>query len=357
MDKDILLTGATGFIGSALLHTWLCESDATLHLLVRPRRDKSPQDRVVRLLATMFPDTEPAGLRERMVIHSGDVTAPRLGLRDAEYERLSERISHIIHCAASARFDLDLAQARFDNLGGVRNILSFAESVSHLQRLDYVGTAYRLGECERTVYERDHDAGAFRNTYEQSKFESETLLLNHMTRLPIMIARPSIVICDSRSGAASDHNGFCRALMAYMAGQLTVLPGSRNGLLDIVPVDFVSAALFRLCSTTESIGGCYHLTAGAAHTYTLSDLQAMSARHSGLTAFHIVEPNEQPLNVASPLGELLFYMPYLCCKTRFDNADCTRVTGLHAPNLCTYYHRFIDWIRTTMTAAAEVTHA
>ena len=83
----------------------------------------------------------------------------------------------------------------------------------------------------------------------------------------------------------------------------------------------------------------------------------MSAQHSGLTAFDIVEPSEQSLDLASPAGELQFYTPYLCCKTRFDNAECTRLTGLRAPNLCTYYHRFIGWIRRAMTTAAEVSHA
>ena len=55
MNQTVLLTGATGFIGGALLHRWLSETDASLHLLVRPKRDMSPQERMDRQLDELFP--------------------------------------------------------------------------------------------------------------------------------------------------------------------------------------------------------------------------------------------------------------------------------------------------------------
>ena len=274
-----------------------------------------------------------------------------------EYGQLAGKITQIVHCAAAARFDLELSQARAENVGGVENILELAQRASHIERLDYVGTAYRLGECDRTVYENDISAGRFRNTYEQSKCEAEMRVLEHVSCLPIMIARPSIVICDSQTGKASVHNGFCRAVMAYMSGRLRDFPGLSNGLLDIVPVDYVAAAMIRLSTSAASIGKCFHLTAGLHNAYTLSDIQALSARHSGLPAFRIVEP---PVAGSASTGqaeeELRLYASYLCCNTPFDNTECVRLTNLRAPNLCTYYARFINWIRDTILVPNEVNH-
>ncbi len=65
MTKEILLTGSTGFIGSSLLQKWLDCTDANLTLLVRPRREKRPQDRIQGLLSQLYPAASVPSLFKR----------------------------------------------------------------------------------------------------------------------------------------------------------------------------------------------------------------------------------------------------------------------------------------------------
>ena len=48
--NEVLITGATGFIGKYILKKWLQETDANLHLLVRTRQEILGEQRVRNLL-------------------------------------------------------------------------------------------------------------------------------------------------------------------------------------------------------------------------------------------------------------------------------------------------------------------
>ncbi len=134
MADTVLLTGATGYIGASLLRKWLESSEATLVLLVRGKRDDSPRTRIERVLAETYSPAEAARLSKRIEIAEGDLSSDRFGLDATRYRDLASMVSHIIHCAAAARFDLDLEDARRTNVGGTRLILDFGRSCPALRR-------------------------------------------------------------------------------------------------------------------------------------------------------------------------------------------------------------------------------
>ncbi|HXG54451.1 MAG TPA: SDR family oxidoreductase [Vicinamibacterales bacterium] len=82
--RTILLTGATGFLGAALLKELLGASDATIVCLVRP----TSQPIAV---------SEPGRLRTI----TGDLSRPRLGLSDASYDALAHEVDAVCHAAAA----------------------------------------------------------------------------------------------------------------------------------------------------------------------------------------------------------------------------------------------------------------
>jgi len=209
MSKELLLTGATGFIGSSLLQRWLDSSDAHITLLVRAKRGKTPEQRARGLLDQLGASTDAPALAERISVVEGDLSRSRLGLADTDYESLAATIEHIVHCGAAARFDLQLEDARRTNCGGARSIVDLATRCRNLERLDYVGTAYVAGKRRGVIREEELDKGQdHNNTYERSKLEAEKLVRGAGARLPITIFRPTIVIGDSRSGHVSPVSAF-----------------------------------------------------------------------------------------------------------------------------------------------------
>jgi thioester reductase-like protein len=354
MSGDLLLTGATGYVGQALLWKWLLNTDVRCNLLVRSRRNASPASRVETALREFGGDPSP--FMNRIAVFDADVAQENLGLNPADYETLTGRTTHIIHCAAAARFDLELEDARRTNVGGVQKILSFASQCRHLEKLDYIGTAYVCGLRKGLIQENELDAGQkHRNTYEQSKFEAEGVMREWMNRMPISILRPSIVICDSRTGYASDHNGFYRALRMYLKGGLAMLPGFPDSLLDLVPVDYVADACFAISKNQNSTGKCYHLTAGPENTTRLGEIRELASRYSGKTPFALIPPQQfvgmiQQMQAKlseddmKAMHEMELYMPYLLCEHLFDNSLCLSDSGIQAPAVRDYFGKFVERI-------------
>lgn len=355
MGDHVLLTGATGYVGQALLSKWLQSTDATFSLLVRSRRGL-PATRRAEDALREFTGADPTPWMDRIAVLDSDVSLDRFGLDPQEYESLAGRTTHIIHCAAAARFDLSLEDARRTNVDGPKNILAFATGCARLGRIDYIGTAYVCGRRSGLVYETELDTGQeHRNTYERSKFEAETLVRAQMARLPISILRPSIVICDSRTGYASNHNGFYRALRMYLKGGVNRLPGYPASLLDLVPVDYVAAVVYALAQNPRSIGTCYHLTAGPTRSTTLGEIRDLAAKLSGLQPFDLTPPEEfvqmtaqlaarLPEEALKALQEMELYMPYLLCEHQFDTTNTLRDAAMLAPRISDYFGRFVEYI-------------
>jgi thioester reductase-like protein len=259
----VLLTGATGFVGMELLTRFLERTDRRVYALVRGVDHRQVAARVERTLRTLFgADHSYAG---RVTAVRGDVTRPDLGLRGIG-DWLAERVTEVVHGAASVSFDSELKTARAINVQGTSRVLEFAERCEArggLRRLSYVSTAYVGGEHAGRFNEDDLDVGqSFRNAYERSKFEAESLIARARGRLPITVMRPSIVVGERESGWTTSFNVLYWPLRAFERGTYVALPARRDAPVDVVPVDYVADAIFALSQAPEAEGSTYHLTAG-----------------------------------------------------------------------------------------------
>jgi long-chain acyl-CoA synthetase len=356
MKGELFLTGVTGYIGSSLLKKWLDETDMTISVLIRPRRGMGPSDRLEVVLGELYPGVETGKFGGRIEVLEGDIVLERLGLEEKDYNALAARTGRIIHCAAAARFDLDIGDARSINVGGTVNMLDLARDCKDLERFDYIGTAYVAGKREGLVREDELDTGQeHRNTYERSKMEAEKLVRENFREMPLTVMRPSIVICDSRTGRASDFNGFYRALRLYWHGLVKLLPGDPGCRMDLVPVDYVTDAIYALSGDEASIGGCFHITAGAERTASLAEIRDLAAEHFGRDPFTIIPPEDFLAWLAGMEGELTddekrimdelrLYMPYLGTRMAFDSSGTVRITGLEPPPVSEYFGAMARYI-------------
>ncbi|KAK4217471.1 Nonribosomal peptide synthetase 14 [Rhypophila decipiens] len=130
-DIKVLLTGATGFLGTHILH----------HLITDPRVSK------VHCVATRRrPITIPS---DKIVSHPGDLASPLLGLSHETFTSLSQTIDVIIHNGARVSFLEDYGAAlRAPNALSVRSLCTLA--LPRRVPLHFISTASVAGVLPRT---------------------------------------------------------------------------------------------------------------------------------------------------------------------------------------------------------------
>ena len=332
--QAILLTGATGFVGMAVLARLLERTDRDVLVLIRASSRSQADVRLNALLGSVFDAPERHDGRVRAVC--GDLTAPGLGL-GADREWIAEEVGEIVHAAASVAFDISLAESRSINVEGTRRVLDLAEECASrgggLRRITCVSTAYVAGDRHGLAREAELDVGqGFRNGYEQSKHEAERLVWSRRDRLPVTIVRPSIVVGERGTGWTASFNVVYGPLRAFASGTFPVLPGRRDAVLDIVTVDHVADAILALAASPAAAGGTFHVVAGEQAT-TLGELAHLAARRFDrrpprLVPLRVYRSVLHPLilrradpNTRRRLVRSEVYFPYFSLDLRFDDRD------------------------------------
>lgn len=349
----VFLTGGTGFVGMEVLVRYLERGSRPVTCLVRAESDEAARARLDRILDQLIANGAEL-FAHRVEAVAGEMTEDDLGLSPQTRDRLAEEVTTIIHCAANVSFDQELEDARRTNVGGTRRMLAFAKLAQQrggLDRYAQISTAYVAGTHTGRFTEDDLDVGqGFRNTYEQSKFESEKLIRAEADELPWIVLRPSIVVGDQSSGWTSAFNVMYWPLRALSTGLFRAVPAMPESPLDIVSIDYVADAIYELCECPlDSAHKTFHLTASE-DASSFSELVSLASRY-----FRKPEPQAvPPAEFAAGIGKLSdaaveairIYFPYFAISTVFDNTR-TRArlaqAGIHCPPLREYLHRLLDF--------------
>jgi nucleoside-diphosphate-sugar epimerase len=242
----LLVTGATGAIGQALL--------ATL-----ARRDD-----VERLYALTHVTPLGAGVTHAMSI-AGDVTGGfDLGMPSDLAATLRREVTGVVHLAADTRFAASIEDLRRTNVDGLTNVLAFARRCSTMDRVLAVSTTHVAGRRSGLILETEleHDAG-FVNAYEASKYDAERMLRSEADRLPVAVCRLSTVIGDSTTGEIARRGAIHHAVLALYAGLAPMVPGREDSPIDLLALDEAAQAIAALATAQFRAGDTWHLCAGA----------------------------------------------------------------------------------------------
>ncbi len=365
-ERATVITGATGFLGQQLLASLLAAPGERVVAPIRPSRGASAAARVARLLEASIPDPS---LREEALLRvhaiETDLAADDPHFGEALRRAVGGLPVRVIHGAASVSFDLPLEVTRRINVAGTERMLSAASALADaglLTRFAYVSTAFVAGLREGTVYEHELDLGqGFRNSYERSKLEAEQLVRRWQSSLPLTVFRPSIVAGRASTGETSHYHVLYWPLKVFARRQVVCIPGERDALFDIVPVDFVVDALLHILAREDSLGGCYHLCAGT--QVTLDALVRLAAE---IFEIRRVPPFVSPQRVYPLLRPLLalvlfgrarrvmrvgdVYVPYLSKRLVFDNrATRAALEGstLRMPDMNAYLKTIFSYAKAT----------
>jgi short-subunit dehydrogenase len=246
------VTGATGFIGRHLVAE-LLKREGMIYVLVR----EGSRARLEELISSWGAGTD------RIVPVVGDLTAPMLGVSDADRKQL-EGVDHFFHLAATYDMSADDETNRRSNVDGSRHAVELANALG-AQRFHHTSSIAVSGRYRGLFREDMFDEGQkLTDPYSQTKFESEKLVRDELT-VPWRIYRPAIVVGHSETGEMDKIDGpyyFFKVIQRARALAPPWMPliGLEGGKINIVPVDFVAKAMAHIAHQDGLDGRAFHLT-------------------------------------------------------------------------------------------------
>jgi long-chain acyl-CoA synthetase len=353
MGGLILLTGATGFLGSQLARLLLRDTDHRLAVLVRGQDEEDARSRLGRVWSD-WPETDEALADGRVRVLPGDLCRPGLGLEPGTYAELARTLTHIVHAAAELKLDGELEELRRVNVGGTERLLELARAAhaDHgLQRYAHVSTAYVAGGRTGEVAEGElTDRYGFCNAYEQTKYEGELKVREAMRELPVSVFRPGMVVGDAHTGEIRCFNTVYVPLRLYLSGRLRLIPAKPELRMNLVPVDYVASAIARLLFDPRATGLTFHLTVDPDHLPRAQEL-LQAARSWAVEGLGEKLPPARfiPLQAlarlpgAAKLPVPSFLLSYFSEDRRFRRDNVERLLGPYVPDWEAILPRLLDY--------------
>jgi short-subunit dehydrogenase len=353
------VTGATGFIGRNLVER-LLQREGTIYALVRA----GSRGRLEELRTGWGADGA------RVVPISGDLTQPGLAVSEEDLLAMRGEIEHFFHLAAIYDITADAETQQVANVEGTRHAIELATTVEAgcFHQVSSIAAAglYR-GTWTEDMFDEAQKLDT--NPYFRTKHESERLVREECPR-PWRVYRPGIVVGDSRSGAIDKIDGpyyFFKALQRARRVLPSWLPtiGIEGGEINIVPVDYVAAAIDHLAHAPKLDGRAFHLTdprpKTAGEVINLFAKAADAPQMAVRLDTDVTEPATAALRsamkllpgskrvVSGVLGELglpASVLTYVDYPTRFDSTATQRAlagSGIEVPPLESYATRIWDY--------------
>jgi NAD(P)-dependent dehydrogenase (short-subunit alcohol dehydrogenase family) len=351
------VTGATGFIGRHLVER-LLEREGDIHVLVR----EGSEDKLERLRGQCGDGAD------RIKPVKGDLSEPMLGVSEEDRGAL-KGVEHFFHLAAIYDMTADEERNRRLNVNGTNSAIDLANEVGagHFHHASSIAVA---GEYEGHFTEDDFDEGQpLTHPYHRTKFEAEKLVRQRV-KGPWRVYRPSIVVGDSRTGEMDKIDGpyyFFKAIQKArdVLPQWVPLFGIEVGKTNIVPVDYVAAAMDHIAHQPDLDGQAFHLVdpkmrpagevinvfAQAGHAPRIAvrvDKKMTDMLPKGVLSYAMKLPALKDIrrSVLADLGIPDSIIEYVGLKPTFDARDTKRAlagSGIELPPLESYAEKLWDY--------------
>jgi thioester reductase-like protein len=261
-NKNILLTGATGFLGPILLHEIIQKTDTStiIYCLIRAKDNEHAKQRLINDLEKCQ-RIDLIDWNRIKCIH-GDVSKEYCGLELHFYNKLIEEIGFIYHNASIVNLDMTYKSLKSSNVNGTLNILEFA--LKSNAKLIYTSSISALSSDSQLKEDLNGWISLTSNEinkkdgYGQTKVVVEQILKQaNDLGANIIIIRPGTISSDTLTGF-SNLNDFIYILLRTQFELNTIVQNS-NINFHFVPVDYCAKIIVALAMNEETRGKCFNL--------------------------------------------------------------------------------------------------
>ncbi|MDK1704580.1 amino acid adenylation domain-containing protein [Serratia rubidaea] len=274
--RAILLTGASGFVGSHLLADLLATRQADIYCLVRGDSAEHAGQRLDAVLQKHHIALS-AEQRSRVYIVPGNLAEPRFALPDEQYQQLCRQVDIIYHSASAVNFIQPYSYMKRDNVQGLNEIIRFAAHLrtKPLMLLSTI-SVYSWGHLhtgKRVMLESDDidqnlpavlsDLGYVRSKWVMEKIAD----LAAQQGLPLMTFRLGYATSHSRSGVSADYQWWGQLVQTCLnSGTVPDLRDLREGLTT---VDYMTRAIAHISGNPQALGLKFNLIHENSNNLTL----------------------------------------------------------------------------------------
>lgn len=256
--SSALITGFPGFLAKNIIKELRKQQAySKIYVLVLPSQ--------VGLAESMIAEIYQDHLHTQSIeIVEGDITLPVAGIHHDKLEKLHDEVEYVWHLAAIYDLAVPKDIAWKVNVHGTEIFNSVVTLFSKLKRYTYFSTAYVAGLRKGKLLETELIRPvAFKNHYEETKYEAELLVEKLKGKIPVTIIRPGIVRGNSKTGETIKFDGpYFFVNMISNLRKLPFLPylGKSRTFINVVPSDYITKASIYCSFSEEAIGKTFHLT-------------------------------------------------------------------------------------------------
>jgi thioester reductase-like protein len=273
---NIFITGSTGFLGGELLVKLSKRKEVNkIFCLVRAQ---SEVDAIIRL-DKVFSFHGDFYDKEKIVPVIGNLTDPNLTEQLSSNKELND-INVVVHSAANTSFSgIYDKMVEQTNIEGLRKVVLWAKQLHDFQTFLHIGTATICGKevKDRLVKEEESPNLEAKHvvSYTHSKAQGELIIREHLPENKILIARPSIIMGDSR-----DITPRSPVILWAVAtiNQIRLIPANQHAKLDVISVDYAANAIVKLLFAKRK-HTVYHVSSGPEAATSAHDLSIVLEDH------------------------------------------------------------------------------
>ncbi len=264
--NNVLLTGATGYLGSYLLFNLLTTTNYTIYLIIRGDSRKSALKRLSDKYQYYFQSSLDRFLGSRLHVLAGDLSKKQLGLSLENYTQLANTIDSVIHAAALVKHYGEASKFYDINVQTTRNLLEFT-SATGAKDFHYISTISILTEqelysqnfCFFTEDNQQMQSSLSENIYIKTKLEGEQIVIqyrNHGISSNIYRLGNLAFATDGSIQKNCQDNSFFNRIKCLLALGLIV---PELAQVEISPVDTTANAIVRLFDCQQLTNTSFHI--------------------------------------------------------------------------------------------------
>lgn len=257
--KDILITGATGFLGCHLIYELVRENYENIYCVIRGKDMEDARKRMEENYQFYFGNEQLADLSKVTVI-CGDIADKEI------VEKLNWNVDCVIHAAADTRHFGDKSKMQQTNVTGTENMLQYAKKVgaqfAYISTSSVCGNVYADNEVDTFSETSFYVEQFFTSPYVQTKFEAEKKVLEaHEQGLDSYIIRVGNLTnrySDGKTIRKIENNRFYSLIRGYLElGYYS--ERMEKSYVEFSPIDLTAKGVTILIKAHKKEETIYHL--------------------------------------------------------------------------------------------------